>query len=66
VKMDGVADLGSSDYYALADHVHPSDTYSTGFAPLGNIVLTANVHYFARVQDLPAPGIAGRIAFVKA
>ena len=59
VQMDGTANLGSSDYYALVDHVHPHDNYNTGF------VLYESANIFNSVEDLPAAGTAGRIAFVK-
>ena len=56
--MNGTASAGDDDYYARRDHVHPSDTYSAGF-----ILDAANI--FNSVDDLPAAGTAGRIAFVK-
>jgi hypothetical protein len=63
--MNGIAAIGDSAYYAAFNHVHPHDTYSTGFTPAGNIILTANTHVFDSIDDLPAAGTAGRIAFVK-
>ena len=57
-KQDGTAARGTSDYYAAFDHVHPSDTFVSGLVLDG-----ANI--FNSVDDLPAAGTAGRIAFVK-
>lgn len=65
VKMNGTRSLGSAGTYAKTDHVHPSDTYASGFEPAGDIILTDEVHIFDSVDDLPAAGTAGRIAFVK-
>ena len=60
-QMDGTAAISKngSDYYAAFDHVHPHDTYSTGF------VLNTSANVFDSVEDLPAAGTAGRIVFVK-
>lgn len=57
-QMDGTAAIGTSEYYAAFDHKHPSDTY-----PNGLVLNSANI--FDSVDDLPAAGTAGRIAFVK-
>ena len=55
--MDGTASLGSATTYAKTDHVHASNTYPNGFVLDGNNI-------FNSVDDLPAAGTAGRIAFV--
>ncbi len=65
-QMDGTAAMGNSDYYAPLNHIHPSNNYPSGFAPVGNILLTSGVHYYPNAASLPAAGVAGRIAFVKA
>ena len=59
MKMNGTASLGTSDNYPRADHVHPHDDYKDGFK------LYASANIYNSVDDLPAAGTAGRIAFVK-
>lgn len=58
VKMNGTRSLGSEDTYARTDHIHPSDDYPNGF------VLKASANIYNSVDNLPAAGTAGRIAFV--
>ena len=55
--MDGTAALGTATTYARTDHVHPSDTYENGI-----VIDESNI--YNSVDDLPAAGTAGRIAFV--
>lgn len=37
----------------------------SGFTPTGPIILKSGVHYFSRMEDLPADAEIGQIAFVK-
>ena len=57
--MNGTASAGISTKLSKDDHVHPHDTYTTG------LVLDATANIFNSVNNLPAAGTAGRIAFVK-
>lgn len=43
--MDGTAAIGSSDKYARADHVHPSDTAKANVAQSVNIDVTADASW---------------------
>ena len=57
-KDSGTGSRGSGTTYSRFDHEHPENDYENGF------VLDQAANIFNSVDDLPAAGTAGRIAFV--
>ena len=57
-KDSGSGSRGSGTTYSRFDHEHPENDYENGF------VLDISANIFNSVDDLPAAGTPGRIAFV--
>jgi len=57
-KDSGSGSRGTGTTYSRFDHEHPENDYENGF------VLDVAANIYNSVDDLPAAGTAGRIAFV--
>ena len=51
-KMDGTVQIGSSDKYAKADHVHPSDTSRPARSEVASMIHRATSDIYIDISDL--------------